>query len=498
MAQQTTDRLLAGRYRLLERLGTGGMASVWLAEDERLGRQVALKRLHGDGPEDMARRFEREAKVLASLNHQNVVAVFDTVPDDEGIVIVMEHVPGETLRDALKRGPLPPGEAAAVVEGIGAALDHGHRQGVVHRDVKPANVLLRPDGVVKLADFGIAIAAERTHITRTGTVMGTAAYMAPEQLEGRDATPATDVYALGAVAFEVLSGRRAVGGKTPAEIVHRVATRPPPDLRESWKAAPPAAVAVVRRAMARDPRDRPSSAGDLAAELREALGEGSGGHTAATAPVAGTASAVIPGATGPSTGATALIGAAVPAPPTGATRHEPSLAARKGHLRWIPLLLLVGALTLALALAAGDDDERASEPATAGKADRRAQEPASPPRGADPAEPASDPLADGLRLQTQGYDALQQGRYDEAIDASRRSAGLLEGTGRIEYAYALFNLGRSLRLAGRPAEAIPVLEQRLEIPNQTDAVKAELKLAEQALGGGKSSGKREKGHEKDD
>jgi len=481
VAQQTT-RLLGGRYRLIERLGTGGMATVWLAEDERLGRQVALKRLHGDSPEDMARRFEREAKVLARLNHQNVVAVFDTVPDDEGIVIVMEHVPGETLRDALKRGPLPPREALSVVAGVAAALDHGHRQGVVHRDVKPANVLLRPDGIAKLADFGIAIAAERTQITRTGTVMGTASYMAPEQLEGREATPASDVYALGALAYESLTGSRAVGGKTPAEIVHRVATRPPPDLRERWPEAPPAAVAAIKRAMARDPRERQGSAGELAEDLTAAVGAAE--HTAPTEALEGT-------------GRTAVLGAAA-SPPGGATRRESDSGRGGRPLLWVPLVLLVGLVAVALALAAGGDDEpeRAEAPSTAGRAESTPAQAEPEQEPASPAEEPADPIAEGLRLQEAGFAAMGAGRYEEAIEASRRSTELLEGSGRTEYAFALFNLGRSLRLAGRPAEAIPVLERRLEIPNQTGAVKAELKLAEQAAGGGKQ--KRNKGGEGDD
>src|SRR3954447_16898990 len=199
--------LIAGRYRVTERLGSGGMATVYLAEDERLGRRVAVKRLHAGTPEDTAKRFSREARLGASLNHPNVVTVYDTVPDEDSVVIVMEHVDGESLADALRRGPIEPGETVRILRGVAATLDHAHEHGIVHRDVKPANVLLSPSGDLKLGDLGIATAVEGTRITHSGSVMGTAAYMAPEQLDGAKARPATDIYALAAVAYERLAGR---------------------------------------------------------------------------------------------------------------------------------------------------------------------------------------------------------------------------------------------------------------------------------------------------
>src|SRR2546423_4952496 len=147
--------LLAGRYRTIERIGSGGMAAVLLAEDERLGRQVAIKRLHAESPEDTAGRFRREAQLGASLNHPNLISVYDIVTDDEGVLIVMEYVDGETLRDAIDRGPLPSDRAMQVLRGLAAGLDHAHGEGIVHRDVKPANVLIgRRDGQAKLADLG--------------------------------------------------------------------------------------------------------------------------------------------------------------------------------------------------------------------------------------------------------------------------------------------------------------------------------------------------------
>ena len=164
----------------------------------------------------MARRLHREARLGASLNHPNLVSVFDTETYDEGVLIVMEYVEGETLGDALRRGPLPMRQALDVIRALAAALDHAHSHGVVHRDVKPGNVLLGPAGVVKLADLGIGIATDNTRITRTGIALGTPAYMAPEQIEAGRVTPAADVYALGALSFELLSGRKALRGREPA------------------------------------------------------------------------------------------------------------------------------------------------------------------------------------------------------------------------------------------------------------------------------------------
>src|SRR4051812_16563651 len=184
------------------------MATVLLAEDERLGRQVAVKRMHAESPEEVAKRFQREAQLGASLNHPNVVSVFDIETDDENVLIVMEYVPGGTLKDALARGPLPREAAFKVLRGVASAVDYAHQHDIVHRDIKPANILMGTDGRAKLADLGIATAAEVTSITRTGSVLGTASYMAPERLDGQPGGPAVDVYGLAAVAYETLTGRK--------------------------------------------------------------------------------------------------------------------------------------------------------------------------------------------------------------------------------------------------------------------------------------------------
>ena len=250
------------------------MATVFLAQDCRLERDVAIKRLHADSPEDVGRRFQREAKVGASLNHPNIVGVYDTVTDDEGVLIIMEYVAGHTLRDEVSRGRMGPARTIEVLSAVASALDHAHAAGVVHRDVKPANVLIDDaGGLVKLADLGIATAAERTRITHSGAVLGTASYMAPERLDGGAGGPAVDVYALAAMAFEMLSGRKAITGKTPLEIARRVATQPPPDLRDTVPGAPDAAAEAIRRGLAKNPDERPASAGELVRQLEHAYAE---------------------------------------------------------------------------------------------------------------------------------------------------------------------------------------------------------------------------------
>jgi eukaryotic-like serine/threonine-protein kinase len=479
------------------------MASVLLCEDERLGRQVAVKRLHADSPVDVEQRFKREAKLGASLNHPNLVSVFDTATDDEGVLIVMEYVDGEPLSRLLRRGPLRPEEVSKVVCDVGDALDHAHAQGVVHRDVKPGNVLIRDDGVTKLADLGIATASDGTRITRSGMVLGTAAYMAPEQLDGRGAGPPADIYALAAIAFEALSGKKPREGRTPMEIAHQLATKGPPDLRDAWPNAPKRAAQVLQRGMALDPEDRPASAGELARELADALQE----PPAKTAPTRRLARR------GRAAAGAAAVGAAPVA--ADASRHEESTPAggppttrppyrsssprRRPSVAAIALALVfiaLAAATIVGAVISGGDDDGSSP-----SADRTSAEPAKPdqtkdepkakkepkekeqPAAAAPAEEEPQGSTDGTSgaaLNDQGFDLMSQGRYDEAIPILQRAVDSFPpGTTDLNYAYALFNLGKSLRLAGRPDEAIPILKQRLKIPNQTDVVRQELELAKQ-------------------
>jgi len=260
------ETLAAGRYRILRELGRGGMATVFLAHDEELDRRVALKLLpeHLAGDDAFHARFLREARLAARLSHPNVVRVFDAGEADGRPFIVMEYVPGTSLADC---GKLSPGRVVDLGMQACAGLQHAHNAGLVHRDVKPANLLLRDDGVLKVADFGIARAAESTRHTQAGTLLGTAAYLAPEQIGGEDATAASDVYALGAVLYELLTGRPPYAFASLAELAAQQADGAIVPAADAEPAVPRQLEAAVMHALARDPRFRPASAADLAHEL---------------------------------------------------------------------------------------------------------------------------------------------------------------------------------------------------------------------------------------
>ncbi len=264
--------LIAGRYRIIERVGAGGMGSVVVAEDAVLCRRVAIKRLHRNA-EDVTARFRREVKLGASLNHRNLVAVYDALPEEGDLLLIMEYVEGQTLRAALQAGPIPSERAIAILTDVASALDYMHARRMVHRDVKPANILLGLAREVKLADLGISWGDQMTQITASGALLGTPAYLAPELLAGERATAASDVYSLAAVAFESLSGRKAYVGGTPAEILQRIATQPTPHLREAWPEAPDEAGRLLCRGMSPDPSGRPDSARELVQSLAAVLAE---------------------------------------------------------------------------------------------------------------------------------------------------------------------------------------------------------------------------------
>ena len=262
-----------GRYRVLRRVGSGGMGEVLLAQDTVLQRYVALKRVHTGSDPAALRRLRREATVGASITHPNLVGIYDVVENPGGeVLIVMEYVVGDTLQALIQaRGALESAKALSMLAGVGAALDAVHARGIVHRDVKPANILLGIDDSVKLTDLGIAAVEDRTRITSADLVMGTFSYMAPEQLAGAPPHPGIDIYALAAVAFEALSGQRAYPERNPVALAHAIATRPVPDLRAVRPETPAAASEVLKRGMSHDPAMRPRTAGELVGRLREAL-----------------------------------------------------------------------------------------------------------------------------------------------------------------------------------------------------------------------------------
>jgi eukaryotic-like serine/threonine-protein kinase len=263
--------VLADRYRVVRSLGVGGMGAVYLADDDVLERSVAIKRVHAAPESESGRQIMREARLGATLHDPALVTVYDVIDDGDAVLLVMEYVPGETLADVLQRGPMQPAHALQILRPVAEALDHAHAEGVVHRDVKPANVLLRDDGAVKLADLGVATSEDVTQITRTGSLVGTVAYMAPEQFEPGPVTAAADIYALAAVAFEMLAGRRAHQARTPLELMGQIREAPAPDLRDVRAAAPPAAAEALQRGLAREPTGRPYTATSLVAELEQAF-----------------------------------------------------------------------------------------------------------------------------------------------------------------------------------------------------------------------------------
>jgi serine/threonine protein kinase len=421
--------LLAARYRLIRRLGSGGMAMVWLAEDERLGRRVAIK-IPSDvlaGDRAFLKRFRREARIAASLAHPNLVAVYDYSSGDERPFLVMQYVEGDTLAEIGERGERidPDGLARQLL----SALDHMHAAGIVHRDVKPSNVLVTGDGQARLTDFGIAQAEDATRLTQAGQVIGSRGYMAPEVEAGKRATPRSDLYSSGMVLLDHAG----------------------PDEDRALRA-------LVARLTASDPKSRPASA----AEALEALGQG---------------------ATGPEPPAETLTEPTAPLPqrPRRHARHpqEPATVAITPR-RLLAGLVAIGALVGFVALVSGDDSPNQAQTNATGT-QAATQEGAEDQQPSTPSTPSEAAGADGANLNQQGYQLIQQGQPEAAVPILQEAvAGFPEGTTDLNYAYALFNLGQALRLSGRPDEAIPVLEQRLQINNQRAEVRAELAKAREA------------------
>ncbi|MEV0593760.1 serine/threonine-protein kinase [Nonomuraea cavernae] len=266
---------LNDRYVLTDRLGGGGMGEVWRADDSVLGRTVAIKVMMPALAENpaFARRFQNEARAMATLRHPGVVDVYDygacEVDQRRFSFLVMELVHGESLDHVLRRGPLGPDATMRLVAEVADALAAAHAQGIVHRDVKPANLMIRSDGRAALTDFGIAHSVSAGQLTATGTMLGSAAYCAPEMAMAGDVTPAVDLYSLGVVAYECLTGRLPFQGDTPVQIIYKHLHAPVPELPAD---VPPGPRQVVERALEKTPEGRWTSANEVALAARQAMG----------------------------------------------------------------------------------------------------------------------------------------------------------------------------------------------------------------------------------
>ncbi|HWE34163.1 MAG TPA: serine/threonine-protein kinase [Solirubrobacteraceae bacterium] len=504
------DRVaLPDRYVILSHVANGGMSSVWCARDELLDRTVAIKLLAEAYAQDevAVRRFEREARAAARVSgHPNVATVYDigVAPPADGAgadsggigapFIVMEYLAGGSVAGALQRARgegLDPEFVARCLQDAAAALDYAHSLDVVHRDVKPGNLLLDDSDRVRVADFGIARLMSEATITNIGEVLGTAAYLSPEQARGEPTTPASDRYSLAVTAYEMLTGTRPF--EAEAVLAQRGSGRTEELIRASARnpALPKAVDPVLAHGLADAPERRFASAAEFAGALERVLSK-------------------------PTQAPAQLRFADEPA------AYAPfvsSGARRRGPAAWTGALALVAVIALGAGIATGSDSSsssathrsRAAASARTHRAVARTTLAAvAPPRPHSTSKPATSTAKQTtststaatpptpLALDTQGHEMMLQGDYTGAISTMREVLAATPADSLL-HAYALFDLGRSLRLAGDPQAAIPILEQRLQYPNQTAVVQVELKLAERAAGltppaGGPGNGHRHGPH----
>ncbi|HLI31449.1 MAG TPA: Stk1 family PASTA domain-containing Ser/Thr kinase [Solirubrobacteraceae bacterium] len=365
------ETMIDGRYRVIDRIGAGGMADVYLAHDELLGREVAVKILHERfaSDEEFVERFRREASAAAQLSHPNIVAIFDRGSWNGTYYIAMEYVPGRTLKQLIReRGPLPAEEAIEIAIQVLRAASFAHRHGVIHRDIKPHNVILGEEGRVTVTDFGIARAGN-SEMTHTGSIMGTAQYLSPEQAQGAEVTAAADIYAVGVLLYELLTGVVPFEGESAVAIALQHLSSAPARIAERNPAVSPQLEAVVMRALAKSPGDRYASAEELIAALAQARSGAPAGAAAAEPP---TAALLLPPeipkqayASGmASAEAAAANGRSTPAERAQATGGS-SWRRRRTAIALVLALLAGGAIAAALLLSA--PAESVSVPALAGQ-----------------------------------------------------------------------------------------------------------------------------------
>jgi serine/threonine protein kinase len=450
--------LLPPRYRSPKRIASGGMGEIYRATDATLGRAVAVKLLAERYARDDAvrQRFTREALSAARLSGEpHVITIFDVGEFGARPFIVMEYLSGGSLEQRLrKHGAQEPGEALEWLEQAAVALDAAHRNGVVHRDVKPANLLLDRNDNVHVADFGIASAAGMDSLTMTGTVLGTAGYLSPEQAQGDRATPASDRYSLAVVAFELLSGQRPYENESMTAEAAAHVHAPVPSIAEICDGLPPELDPVFRRAMAKNPDERFPTAAEFVAAIRGALSEAAG-TTRALRPVA-----------------------AVPPP-----ARPPARRTSRGST-WAALaaLLALGAIGGAIAAIVATNDNGSSsavktvvkkqtvqgrtvrETVTVSKTAPAATNPPAPPPSPPPASGAPVSLSQARQLVDNSTYKMRAGDFAGALPLAQHALQSLSGSGDIYEAYANYNLGYSLLQLGRCDEAIGYLKtaQRLE------------------------------------
>lgn len=437
--------VIGGRYSRDRVVGRGGMGAVYLGRDELLGRPVAVKRLGGQVGVDTtdAERAEREARIAARIVHPNVVAVFDLVDAQDGLWLVMEYVAGSPLSERIKAsGRLTPDETAALLAQAAEALTAAHEAGVVHRDVKPSNILVTEDGVAKLSDFGIARADQDPSLTATGLVTGSPAYISPEVASGRPATAASDVWSLGATAFHALTGHPPYDvGDNVLGALYRIVHERPPQLEGGGWLAP-----LVRGTMVQDPAARWSMAQvteflhagpDRSAQISVPVSVSAPGPTPSSSTLDGPPTTVAPAlastgvADDDSTTQVAPAPALPPVVPTGRTSEPGRRAARPG--RALPVvvgvvLLAVTVLVALLLLTGGDDDD--PQAPTAGSGSTATGSPSPSEASPSPSEPAA-PTAAELETYVADYLSLaasdQSAAFDQLTPAYQQASGGFPG-----------------------------------------------------------------------